>query len=180
MSIDFAARPATGEYGEFHAGYIAAVPTGDIRETLAREAEAAAAFYGAISEERSGHAYAPGKWTIREVVAHIADGERVFAYRALRFGRGDRTPLPGFDQDLWVPESHAGSRPWPELLAEFVAVRAASLHLFRSCAPADWERRGEASGTEVSVRAIAWILAGHELHHRRIVRERYGVGQAGT
>lgn len=180
MSIDFGARPGAGEYGDFHAGYIAAVPTGDIRETLAREAEAAAAFYGAISEERARYAYAPGKWTIREVVAHIADGERVFAYRALRFGRGDRTPLPGFDQDLWVPESHAGSRPWPELLADFAAVRAASLHLFRSFASADWERRGEANGTEVSVRAIAWILAGHELHHRRIVRERYGVGQAGT
>lgn len=180
MSIDFSARPGAGEYGEFHAGYIAAVPPGDIRESLAREAEAAASFYGAISEERSRHAYAPGKWTIREIVAHIADGERVFAYRALRFGRGDRTPLPGFDQDLWVPESHAASRPWPELLADFAAVRAASLHLFRSFAPADWERRGEACDSEVSVRAIAWILAGHELHHRRIVRERYAVGQAGA
>ncbi len=180
MSSDLAARPGAGEYGEFHAGYIAAVPAGDIQETLAREAEAAAAFYGEISEERSRHAYAPGKWTIREIVAHIADGERVFAYRALRFGRGDRTPLPGFDQDLWVPECHAASRPWPELLADFAAVRAATLHLFRSFAAADWERRGEACGTEVSVRAIAWILAGHELHHRRIVRERYGVGQVGA
>lgn len=176
MTIDFAARPGTGEFGDFYAGYIAAVPPGDIRETLAREAAAAAAFYGAISEERASHAYAPGKWTIREVLAHVADGERVFAYRALRFGRGDRTPLPGFDQDLWVPECHAATRPWPELQADFAAVRAASLLLFRSFSPADWLRRGEASGVEVSVRGIAWILAGHELHHRRILVERYGVG----
>ncbi len=180
MTLDLSARPLGGEYGEFHAGYIAAVPLGDIRETLARESAAAAAFYGAIPEERAGHAYAPGKWTIREVVAHIADGERVFAYRALRFGRGDRTPLPGFDQDVWVPESHAGTRPWADLLADFAAVRTASLHLYRSFAAEDWERRGEASGVEVSVRAIAWILAGHELHHRRILVERYGIPPAGA
>ncbi len=179
MSFDWSARPAAGEYGEFHAGYIAAVPAGDIRETLARESAAAAAFYGAIQEARAGHAYAPGKWTIREVLAHIADGERVFAYRALRFGRGDRTPLPGFDQDTWVPESHAASRPWPDLVADFNAVRTASLHLFRSFAESDWARHGEASGIEVSVRAIAFILAGHELHHRRILVERYGLPPSG-
>jgi hypothetical protein len=175
MSFDFTARPGAGEYGDFHAGYIAAVPPGDIRETLVRESATAEAFYGAISEERAGHAYAPGKWTIREVVAHIADSERVFTYRALRFGRGDRTPLPGFDQDLWVPQCHAGTRPWADLLADFAAVRTASLHLFRSFAEADWARRGEASGVAVSVRAIAFVVAGHELHHRRILIERYGV-----
>ena len=179
MAFDLSARPASGEFGEFYAGYIAAVPLGDIRETLARQAESMAAFYGAIPEARTTFAYAPGKWTLREVVSHIADGERVFAYRALRFGRGDRTPLPGFDQDLWVPESHAATRPWPDLLADLAAVRAATLHLFRSFAAADLERRGEASGFEVSVRAIAWILAGHELHHRRILVERYGVAPSG-
>lgn len=176
MTFDLGARPGAGEYGDFHAGYIAAVPTGDIRETLTRETAAAGAFYAAITGEQANFAYAPGKWTIREVLAHIADGERVFAYRALRFGRGDRTPLPGFDQDLWVPESHAATRRWEELQEDFAAVRTATLHLFRSFSPADWERRGEASGVEVSVRAIAWILAGHELHHRRILTERYGVG----
>ena len=175
MTIDFAARPGAGEYGDFHAGYVTAVPAGDIRETLERESAAAAAFYGAIPEERADASSGPGKWTVREVLAHIADGERVFAYRALRFGRGDRTPLPGFDQDLWVPESHAASRPWPELLADFNAVRTASLHLFRSFTAGDWERRGEASGVPVSVRGIAFILVGHELHHRRILRERYGL-----
>ena len=180
MNIDFSARPAREEYGDFHADYIAGVPAGDIRKTLAREATAAATFYAAIPEAHSGSAYAPAKWTIREVVAHIADSERVFAYRALRFGRGDRTPLPGFDQDLWVPASHAAGRPWQDLLAELSAVRTASLQLFRSYSPEDWARCGEASGVSVSVRALAWIVVGHELHHRRILVERYGVGEAGT
>ncbi len=175
MTIDFAGRPEPGEFGDFHAGYIAAVPDGDIRQTLARESGLAADFYAAVPEARSGYAYAPGKWTIREVVAHLADSERVFAYRALRFGRGDRTPLPGFDQELWVPHCHAGTRSWAELLADFAVVREASLHLFRSFAPEDWARRGEASGIEVSVRALAWVVAGHELHHRRILIERYGL-----
>lgn len=175
MSIDFAARPAAGEFGDHYAGYIAAVPAGDIRETLAREAAASAAFYGAIPEALAASAYAPGKWTVGEVLAHVADGERVFAYRALRFGRGDRTPLPAFDQDAWIPHCHAGRRPWAALVADWNAVRTASLHLFRSFEPEDWARSGEASGVEVSVRAIAFILAGHELHHRRILIERYGI-----
>src|SRR6187402_1096977 len=132
MSFDFTARPGSGEFADFHTGYLAAVPAGDIRETLVRESAAASAFYGAISEERAGHAYAPGKWTVREVVSHIADSERVFAYRALRFGRGDDTPLAGFDQELWVPQCHAGTRSWTDLLADLMAVRTASLHLFRS------------------------------------------------
>ncbi len=180
MSIDLTARPAREEYGEHHVAYVGAVPDGDIRETLAREATSANVYYAAIPEVRSGFAYAPGKWTIREVVAHVADSERVFSYRALRFGRGDGTPLAGFDQEVWVPASHAASRPWQELLADLAAVRAASLHLFRSFSPGDWARRGEASGVAVSVRALAWILAGHELHHRRILSERYGVPKAGT
>ncbi|MEO7795170.1 MAG: DinB family protein [Thermoanaerobaculia bacterium] len=175
MSFDFASRPGQGEYGDFHVGYIAAVPAGDIRETLARESAAAEAFYGAIPEGLCDHAYAPGKWTIREVVAHLADSERVFAYRALRFGRADPTPLAGFDQDRWVPECHAGTRKWSDLLGDFSAVRTASLHLFRSFAEVDWARRGEASGVPVSVRTLAFVIAGHELHHRRILAERYGV-----
>lgn len=180
MSFDLAARPAREEYVDFHVAYIADVADGDIRETLAREATAAIAFYSAIPEARSSFAYAPGKWTIREVVAHVADSERVFAYRALRFGRGDRTALAGFDQDPWVQASHAASRPWQDLVAELKAVRAASLHLMDSFSPDDWARRGEASGVEVTVRALAWILAGHELHHRRILVERYGVAPTGV
>jgi hypothetical protein len=180
VSIDLLARPARDEYGDFHAGYVAAVSDGDIRAALAAEGAVAEAFYGAIPESRAGFAYGPGKWTIAEVVAHIADSERVFAYRALRFGRADRTPLPGFDQEVWVPASRAGERRFADLVADLAAVRTASIHLFRSFAPEDWARRGEASGKEVSVRALAWIIAGHELHHRRILVERYGVPEAGS
>ena len=175
MSYDLGARPEAGEYGDFHAGYIAAVPEGDIRETLARESAAACAFYGAISEEQASLAYAPGKWTIREVVAHLSDAERVFAYRALRFGRADPTPLASFDQEIWMPHAHAGTRGWAELVDELAAVRAASLPLFRSFAAEDWARTGVASGATVSVRALAWVVAGHEVHHRRVLAERYGV-----
>ncbi len=177
MRVDLEARPAREEYGDFYAAYIAGVPDGDIRETLERESAVAAAFYAAIPETRSGFAYAPGKWTVGEVVGHIADCERVFAYRALRFGRGDGTPLAGFDQDPWVEASHASSRPWRDLVADFTVVRAATLQLMRSFSPEDWARSGEACDVQVTVRALVWILTGHELHHRRILAERYGVGK---
>jgi len=169
-------RPAAGEFAPFYAGYVAAVPEGDIVATLEREGRDFVAELRALAPGRAAHRYAPGKWTIAEVVAHVADAERVFTYRALRFGRGDATPLPGFEQDLWVPASHAGSRPFAALLDELEAVRAASLHLFRSFEPEDWDRAGEASGLPVSVRGLAWIAAGHALHHRRILVERYGLG----
>jgi hypothetical protein len=173
MNLD--SRPGADEHGEFHVDYIAEVPDGDIRETLAESSRAMREFYGAIPEGRGGHAYAPGKWTVREIVGHVADSERVFSYRALRFGRGDATPLPGFDQEIYVPNSNAARRTWSDLLDDLFTVRQATLHLFRSFEAADWERRGEASGVAVSVRALAWILVGHELHHRRILRERYFV-----
>jgi len=173
-------RPSQTEYAPFYAGYVALVPETDILAVLEGQIDAIHRLLAPVPAEKESYRYAEGKWSIRQVLGHLVDGERVFAYRALRFGRGDRTPLPGFEQDLWVPECHAASRPWPELLADFAAVRAASLHLFRSFAPADWERRGEACDIEVSVRAIAWILAGHELHHRRIVRERYAVVEVGA
>lgn len=173
--IDQTARPAKGEHADFYAGYVAAVPDGDISETLEREGRAIVERLRALPVEAADHAYAPGKWRVREVVAHVADAERVFACRALRFGRGDRTPLPSFDQNVYVPNSHARTRPFAALVDDFEAVRTASLHLFRSFEPEDWSRTGEASGARVTVRALAWIVAGHELHHRSILRERYGL-----
>ncbi|MEO8276198.1 MAG: DinB family protein [Thermoanaerobaculia bacterium] len=178
MTVDLATRPGPSEHADYQTPYIAAVPDGDIRETLAAAGESAQRLYAAISEPRSHFAYSPGKWTIREVVAHVADSERVFAYRALRFGRADSTPLPGFDQEIWVPHSRASTRPWEEIIADFAAVRAATLSLVRSFSGEDWERGGKASGIAVTVRALTWVIAGHELHHRRILLERYGVGVA--
>lgn len=174
--FDLAVRPARSEYADSHAGYVAAAPDGDILATLEREGARAVALYRALPPGRADFAYAPGKWTIREVLAHVSDSERVFAYRALRFGRADPTPLAGFDQELWLPHAHAGRRSWESLIDELATVRAASLALFCSFEPEDWTRSGVANAAAVTVRALAWIVAGHELHHRRILAERYGVG----
>jgi hypothetical protein len=173
--LDRSIRPQAGELPAFFAGYVSEVPAGDVLATLEREGESALRFLRGVPRDLLDHAYAPGKWTVREILAHVSDSERVFAYRALRFGRGDATPLAGFEQDDWVPESGAGRRPWEEMLDEFRVVRAATLHLFGSLAPDQWLRRGVANDLEISVRGLAWVMAGHELHHRRILVERYGL-----
>ena len=174
--LDRSVRPGSDEHSPFFAGYLAEVPPGDVLATLELEGENALSLLRRMPQDRADHAYAPGKWSVREVLVHVTDAERVFAYRALRFGRGDPTPLAGFEQDDWVPASGAGRRSWGDLLDEFRVVRASTLYLFRSFAPEQWLRRGVASGQPISVRALAWIIAGHELHHRRILRERYGLG----
>ncbi len=175
IHVDLAQRPDPSEYAPFYSGYVASVSDGDIVATLEREGRAIVDRLRGLSAGAADHAYGPGKWTVREVVAHVADAERVFAYRALRFGRGDATPLPGFDQEIYVPASHAATRALESLVDDLESVRAATLSLFRSFEPEDWFRGGEASGARVTVRALAWILAGHELHHRRVLRERYGL-----
>jgi hypothetical protein len=177
---DPAVRPQMPEYAESYHGYVSAAPDGDVRVTLEREGERALSFYRGVSAAQAGFSYAPGKWTVREVLAHVTDAERVFSYRALRFGRGDATPLAGFDQEVWTPASHANERAWEDLLGEFHVVRAATLHLVRTFAAEDWARLGVASGYPVSVRALAWIVAGHELHHRRVLVERYGLRPPGA
>lgn len=174
--FDLTRRPAPGDYADYQIAYLDAVPDGDVLAAMEREGRRTVRILRGIEAARAGHAYAPGKWTVRQVVAHLSDAERVFAYRALRFGRGDLTPLPAFDQDQYVPASHAETRPWSELVGELEAIRRASLMLFQSFAAEDWERAGEASGSRTTVRALAWVVVGHELHHRRILAERYGVG----
>lgn len=169
-------RPAGSEFAPFYAGYIAAVPDGDLVERLRIEGAASAALLRGLDRRAAGHRYAPGKWSVLELFGHVADSERVFGYRALRFGRGDATPLPGFDENLFAAEAGHDARTPEDLAAELEAVRAATIALFASLAPAAWERRGEANGHPVSVRALGWMTAGHELHHRRILRERYGIG----
>ena len=168
-------RPAEDEYAPYYATYIGRVPPGDLLDLFARQLADTAAFLAKIPPARAGHRYAPGKWSVKEVVGHLADTERVMSHRALRFGRGDPTPLPSFDEDRYVPESGADLRPLEELAREFAAVRQSTLALFHGLPVAAWTRRGEASGKMVSVRALACIIAGHEIHHLDVLRTRYGI-----
>lgn len=170
-----ARRPGASEFAPFFAGYVAAVPDGDIVATVEREGRWIVERLRALPEAAADLAYAPDKWRVREVIAHVADAERVFAFRALWFGRGDGAPLPGFEQEDWIRTCHATTRAFAELVDELEAVRRASVRLLSGFGDEDWDRTGEASGARVTVRALAWILAGHELHHRRILRERYGL-----
>ena len=170
-----AMRPSNTEYAPFYASYVASVPDGDIVEMLESQHRETVEALRGISEERAGVRYAPEKWSIREVVSHLSDAERVFSHRALYFARGGAEPLPSMDEGSWVALSNADQRTLPDLAAEFAAVRGATVALFRSFTDGDFERAGIASSNLVSVRALAWIMAGHERHHLRILRERYGV-----
>lgn len=166
-------RPATGEFGEYYGKYIGLVPDGDVRGHLARQIHESIALMSGVSEAKAEKGYGAGKWTLKEVVGHICDTERVFGYRLLRIARGDETPLPGFEQDDWVPISGSNARTMASHLLEFAAIRAATLQLMHGLPDEAWARRGTASGLGISARALAYICAGHELHHQVIIRERY-------
>jgi DinB superfamily len=168
-------RPAPDEHAEFYTRYIAGVPGDDALPALATAPPPLIAHLAGVDPMRGAHRYGDDKWTVTQVVQHVADGERVFAYRALRFARADATPLPGFDEELWMPEAGAEHRSLDDVLAEFATVRAASLSLFRSLPASATSRRGIANDVPFSVRALAWIIVGHELHHLAILRERYDV-----
>lgn len=165
--------PDASEYVPYYGRYIALVPDGDIIAQLERQAEETARLIGGLSAEQAEHRYAPGKWSIKEVVGHVTDAERIFAYRALRFARGDSTPLPGFEENAYVPAGEFGDRSLADLASELRAVRGATLAMFRGLPEPAMTRAGVASDATASVRAIAWITAGHELHHMKLVRERY-------
>ena len=169
------ARPASTEYAPFYGGYVNEVPDGDLLAHLERQGRDTATLLRGITEQRSQHRYAPAKWTIREVVGHMIDAERVFTYRALSFARGEGAPLPSFDENAWAATSNADSRSLKDLIDELTVVRAATLALFRGFAEREFARSGVASNNKITVRAIAYIVAGHERHHVKILRERYGV-----
>jgi hypothetical protein len=165
--------PDRAETAEYYHRYIDQVPAGDIREVLERQLEETASMLEAISDEQSGHRYAPGKWSIREVVAHINDTERLFTFRAFWFARALGEPLPSFDQDIASAHAGADARSWRSHIGEFRAVRAATNALFRGLPTDAWTRQGVASGNPFTVRALAYIAAGHVAHHVRILREQY-------
>ena len=166
-------RPETSEYAPYYERYIALVPAGDVVNTLGQQLEDTLAVLGNITEQQADSRYAPDKWSIKELVGHLIDGERIFSYRALRFARNDQTPLSGFEQDDYVANGGFGERRLSDLAEEFAHVRRANLHLLRGLSPEAWLRQGDANGQTISVRALAHIIAGHETHHMSILRERY-------
>jgi uncharacterized damage-inducible protein DinB len=171
------ARPAPDEFFEYYGKYIKLVPGDDALPALRSQIVETARLLKPLDEAKALHRYAPGKWSVKEVIGHLSDAERVFAYRALRIGRGDATPLSGFDENAYVPAGGFDARPLADILREYESVRAASLALLGGMDREALLSRGTANGKEISIRALAWIMAGHELHHRGILIERYGVGK---
>ncbi|HEY8224063.1 MAG TPA: DinB family protein [Pyrinomonadaceae bacterium] len=166
-------RPASAETAPYYFRYIDLVPDGDVVEILAKQLTETNSFLARISEEESLYRYAPDKWTIRQVLNHLNDTERVFLNRALWFARGFAEPLPSFDQDIGVAGADANRVIWTNLVEEFRHVRLDTLSFFRNLAPVAWSRTGVASGNPFTVRALAYIIVGHTKHHEAVIRERY-------
>ena len=166
-------RPGADEAAPYYFKYIDRVPGDDVVAVLEEQLEQVPGFWGAISEEKSRHRYEPGKWSIREALAHVNDTERLFQFRTFWFARALGEPLPSFDPDTAAAAALADERPLASLLDEFLAVRRSSLALLRSLPPEAWLRRGTASGNPFSTRAVAFVTAGHAAHHVAIVKERY-------
>jgi hypothetical protein len=168
-------RPAIDEHSPWFAGYVAGVPDGDILQHLGNQSREMTNAFTSMPADRLHYRYAPGKWSPLEIVGHLCDTERILAYRALRIARADPSPLEGFDEDRYVRAAGFDDRDLPALLDEFRSVRDASLTLLQSLPVAAWSRRGVSNGASVTVRALAWIMAGHLTHHVGILHQRYGV-----
>lgn len=166
-------RPGADEHAPYHILYVSKVPDGDLLTLYAEQLAEVQTGLRPLTEAKAAFAYAPGKWTIKEMIGHISDAERVFSYRALRIGRADPTPLPGFDENAWVPPARFNDRSLANLLDEWVAIRSASIALFASFPQDAVLRRGVASGYDTSVRGIAYVIYGHMAHHLGVLRERY-------
>lgn len=167
-------RPARGDYGEYFERYVALVPDGKITRILEDGQERLVSLFGRVVADGAGYRYAADKWSVREVLGHIIDTERVFSYRALRIARGDATPLPSFDQDLFVTGGEFDRLRLADLIDEFVIVRQGTLLLFRHLSAAAWDCRGIAGDNPLTPRAAAWMIAGHQIYHEALLRERYG------
>lgn len=166
-------RPTSSEYAPYYERYVSMVPEGDIVATLAQQLESTLALLRSIDESQANKSYAPDKWSIKELVGHLIDSERIFAYRALRFARNDQTPLSGFEQDDYVDAAKFDARQLADLASEFEHVREGNISLFQSLSSEELSRHGAANEVDVSVRALAYIMAGHETHHMQILKTRY-------
>ncbi|MDQ3799249.1 MAG: DinB family protein [Acidobacteriota bacterium] len=166
-------RPEKNEYAEYYETYVSLVEETDIVSALRNQLAEFENLFAGISEEKGAHSYAEGKWSIRELIGHLIDGERVFAYRAFRISRADRTPLAGFEQDDYIRYGNFNNRALADLVEEFSLLRKANNILFKNLPAEAWSRIGTASEAEVSVRALAYIMVGHVRHHVNILKERY-------
>ena len=166
-------RPTTEEYAPYFNRYTSKVIGDDAFATIEKAAQETVNFLSSIPAEKWDYRYAPGKWSLKESIIHMLDTERIFAYRAVRIARNDKTPLMGFEQDDYVPFYNADQRSAESIIAEYKAVRMATLELFRYLRPEDLERTGTSSGMPVSVRALAYLIAGHEKHHMDLTKEKY-------
>jgi hypothetical protein len=172
-------RPEPGEYAPYYGTYIDKVDTDNILAHLKTQGLEIMYFLRALSEEQGDLRYEPGKWSVKEVVGHLIDTERLFAFRGLWFARGDQQAQPGMDENAWAAASNAGKRSWPELWREQHVARTDHVYLLKSFDPAAAARGGTASGHHLTVRAIPWIIAGHERHHLDILYTRYGLKSLG-
>ena len=173
MSQRLIDRPQQTEYAPYYGKYNALVADGNIITILGQQIDNTLALLHGLSDAQAMSRYAPGKWSVKEVVGHLMDTERIFGYRALRFARNDQTPLSGFEQNDYVQQAKFDDQSLSDLASEFEHVRRGNIHLLRGLTADSWDRRGEANDNQVSVRALAYIIAGHELHHMEIIRTKY-------
>ncbi len=166
-------RPEKNEYAAFYETYISLVEETDIVSALEKNLDELQSLFAEVSEEKGSHSYAEGKWSVREVLGHLIDGERVFSYRALRISRDDQTPLAGFEQNSYVANSNFSRAKLADLIEEFSLLRRSNILFFKNLFDEAWFRTGTASEAAVSVRALAYIMVGHVRHHANILRERY-------
>lgn len=168
-------RPGSDEFFEYYGRYIDQVPQRNVLDILDEQRAEIRSVLGHLPPDRAGYRYAPNKWTIADVIQHLSDAERIFAYRALRIARGDETPLPSWDENAYAARTDTSQLSIPVLLDDWEAARASTLSLFRTFADEMWTRRGTASGHPITPRALAYIIAGHSAHHLTILLDRYGV-----
>jgi hypothetical protein len=166
-------RPLPGEYAEGYAHYLNAAPEGDPLALLEAQGKEVAALFAGVSEVQGVYRYAPGKWSLKDLIQHLSDAERIFAYRCLRIGRGDATPLAGFEENDYAVAAQADAQSLHALLADFQAARQATLTLFRSFSDSAWGQQGTTNGRTITARCIPYICLGHTAHHLAIIRERY-------
>jgi len=166
-------RPDASEFAPYYNTYVSLIENKDVLDVLDAQPQKIRSLIGKIPEERGNFAYSEGKWTIKELLSHVIDGERIFAYRVLRISRGDQTPIEGFEQDDYIELSNAANRRIAEMIEEFELQRRSNMLMLRSLPAAAHVRLGWASGHQVSVRALTYIMAGHVIHHLNILRDRY-------